>query len=237
MESASQSARARVRRELTAEIKAAASVALARDGAVGLSLRGVARDVGMSPSALYRYFASRDELLTELIIDAYHSLADQMEGAATADAPFDRWVAVARALRCWAFARPHEWALLYGSPVPGYHAPERTVPAALRVPRALADVVEAAQAADQVGWGGDARPPADALASVAPIGPGLPTTLPPDLMVAVIVAWEQLAGAVSLDLFGHFAGGLTDPQAVFDYVASATAQRVGLGPRVPLNQP
>src|SRR5215475_8600094 len=115
------SIRARVRAEMTDEIKAVARRHLETDGA-NLSLRAVARDMGMVSSALYRYFASRDELLTALIIDAYNALGATVEGAdgAVSDrADFrGRWMASARSIRGWALARPAEYALLYGSPVP-----------------------------------------------------------------------------------------------------------------------
>src|SRR4051794_28037885 len=111
--------RARVRAEMTAEIKAAARRHLATDGA-NLSLRAIARDLGMVSSALYRYFASRDELLTALIIDAYNDLGEVAERADAAvtdrtDAR-SRWMTVAHALRGWALTNPAEYALLYGTP-------------------------------------------------------------------------------------------------------------------------
>jgi AcrR family transcriptional regulator len=233
MATPSQSARARVRSELTAEIRSAASAALAQDGAAALSLRGVARQVGMAPSALYRYFAGRDELLTELIIDAYNSLADDMERASTAsDEPSARWRSVAWAMRRWAFERPHEWALLYGSPVPGYHAPERTVPAAGRVPRVLIGVVETALAAGGLGEGSDPPVSAAAQLAVEPMLAELPTSLSSRAAIGVLAGWEQLSGAISLELFGHFAGALGDPEAVYDYIVGATAVRIGLSPAV-----
>jgi AcrR family transcriptional regulator len=200
---------------------------------VGLSLRGVARQLEMAPSALYRYFASRDELLTELIVDAYHSLADAMESAvARAADDLERWMAAMHAMRRWAFERPHEWALLYGSPVPGYHAPERTVPAAVRIPLVFSGIVEAAAAAGHLSEGSDPQPSAQACAGVALIGEALPTTLSAAVIVRVLVGWEQVAGAISLELFGHFSGGLSDPDAVFQHVAYATAIRNGLPPAV-----
>src|SRR5260370_20631084 len=131
------SIRARVRAEMIEDIKAIARRHLEPDGA-NLSLRAVARDVGMVSSALYRYFASRDELLTALILDAYNSLADAVEAA---DASVtdrtrlrDRWLASARAVRSWALTTPAEYPLLYGSPVPGYAAPQETAARALRTP-------------------------------------------------------------------------------------------------------
>src|SRR5919206_353118 len=127
-------ARERVRAELTAEITEAARRQLAEVGAAALSLRAVARELGMASSALYRYFPSRDELLTRLIIDGYDALGEAAEQADDGSAPpADRWLAVCRAVRAWARAHPQEYALLYGSPVPGYRAPQDTVPAAARV--------------------------------------------------------------------------------------------------------
>ena len=120
---------------MTDEIKAIARQHLASDGA-NLSLRAVARDLGVVSSAIYRYFASRDDLLTALILDAYNALGTAVEAADAAVADADdlagRWLAVCHAVRDWALAAPHEYALIYGSPVPGYQAPQDTVPAATR---------------------------------------------------------------------------------------------------------
>src|SRR5256714_2079201 len=124
------SIRARVGAGMIDGLKSGPRPHLAADGA-NLWLRAVARDMGMVSSALYRYFASRDELLTALILDAYNAMG---EAAERADAGVTertdlagRWFAVARALRAWALERPHEYALIYGSPVPGYAAPTDTV--------------------------------------------------------------------------------------------------------------
>jgi AcrR family transcriptional regulator len=136
--SAGRTARERARAELTREIKQEARRQLAAHGAQGLSLRAVARELGMVSSALYRYFPSRDELLTALIIDAYDALGDTAEAADAGQPPADirgRWEATCRAVRDWALAHPHEYALIYGSPVPGYRAPQATVAPATRVAR------------------------------------------------------------------------------------------------------
>src|SRR4051812_19899570 len=147
--STAQGARARARIEVTAAIKDEARRQLAAEGAAKLSLRAVARELGMVSSALYRYFASRDDLLTALIVDAYAAVGAAAEAAlakaeAEAAPPLDRWVAVCRAVRHWALARPQEYALIYGSPVPGYTAPMDTVGPASRVGLALISVAEAA---------------------------------------------------------------------------------------------
>jgi len=114
---ASRTARERVRAELTREITEVARGQLATEGAGGLSLRAVARDMGMVSSAIYRYFPSRDDLLTALIVDGYNAIGEVAEQADAASPAGDypgRWLAVGRAVRDWALAHPHEYALVYG---------------------------------------------------------------------------------------------------------------------------
>ena len=116
--------RAQARAAMTADIKRIARSHLAEHGADGLSLRAVARDLGVVSSAVYRYVASRDELLTLLIIDAYDAVGEAAERAAADDGAGAeaRWVRTCCALRSWAVAHPHDYALVYGSParVRGY---------------------------------------------------------------------------------------------------------------------
>src|ERR1700757_4132856 len=132
-------ARERARAELTREIKEEARRQLAAAGADALSLRAVARELGMVSSALYRYYPGRDELLTALIIDAYDALGEVAERAISSAGGSGRarWIAACRAVRDWARSNPHEYALIYGSPVPGYRAPEATIGPAARGPLAL----------------------------------------------------------------------------------------------------
>ena len=137
------SLRARVRSEMSQEIKAVARRHLATDGA-NLSLRAVARDMDIVASALYRYFPSRDALLTALIIDAYDAVAaaaTEADSAVPRDDLRGRWLAVCRAVRTWAIANPAEYGLIYGAPVPGYAAPPDTVKPAARVILLLIDIV------------------------------------------------------------------------------------------------
>lgn len=146
---ASQTARQLARAELTRAIKEAATRQLAETGAAALSLRAVARDLGLASSALYRYFPSRDALLTVLIVDAFNAVGAAAESGAAAAAPADpgaRWLAACRAVRQWALAHPHEFALVYGSPVPGYRAPIDTIDPATRVTRLMAGLVVEAHA-------------------------------------------------------------------------------------------
>ncbi|MFB9361477.1 TetR/AcrR family transcriptional regulator [Actinoplanes nipponensis] len=194
------SIRARVRAEMTDEIKTVARRHLATDGA-NLSLRAVARDLGMASSAVYRYFASRDELLTAMIIDAYDALGGTVEAAVSGTGFPDRFLGVCHAVRDWALANPHEWALIYGSPVPGYQAPTDTVGPAIRVILVIGRIVGEASAAGEVPagepiggrLGDDLRYVAERAA------PGTP----PQLVARAIAAWIHLCGAVSAELFGQ----------------------------------
>src|SRR5207247_659822 len=103
---------------------------IASEGAAGLSLRAAARELGMVSSAVYRYFPSRDDLLTALIIDGYNAIgaaAEQADAACRRGDHRGRWLSACRSVRDWALAHPHEYSLVYGSPVPGYRAPEQTI--------------------------------------------------------------------------------------------------------------
>jgi AcrR family transcriptional regulator len=225
-------ARARVRAQLTEEIKDAARAELAVAGSSGLSLRAVARRVDMVPSALYRYFDSRDALLTALIVDAYSSLATAVTAAAdpAGRSPRRRWLRVGHAVRDWAWAHPHEWALIYGSPVPGYQAPQETIVPALELVRVLAAILTPLY---------DSAPAKATPAVDIPVGRELGRWLAlvrdpylrdlPDAVTALAVtAYVHLLGAVSLELFGQFGPDATPAPAMFDYGLRVTAALLGL---------
>ncbi len=222
-------ARERVRAELTAEITAAARRQLAAVGAAGLSLRAVARELGMVSSALYRYFPSRDELLTRLIIDGYDALGAAAEAADDpAAGPRERWMAVCRAVRDWARAHPHEYALLYGSPVPGYQAPPDTVPAASRVGVVLGRILgDAARSGALPDADGERDPSLLSDATVAVLGGDHPA-LDETVRVRALLAWSALYGTVSFELFGHFVGSVEDADRYFDRAMGELASLIGL---------
>ena len=230
-----QTARERVRSELTAEIKDAARRQLAAEGAAALSLRAVARDLGMVSSALYRYFPSRDALLTALIIDAYASLgsaAEQAEAAVRGRDVLSRWMAVGRAVRLWALTNPHEYALVFGSPVPGYAAPQDTVVQASRVPALLSALMPDVMAGGAYGPAGRAEGrvavPRRVHRALAPVRETLPAMVPDDLVVAGLMAWTYLFGAVSFEVFGHRTGVISDPGAFFEFELLRIAELLGL---------
>ena len=225
-ESASRTARERARTELTREIKEEARRQLAAHGAQGLSLRAVARELGMVSSALYRYFPSRDELLTALIIDAYDALAAAAE-AASAGPPDarGRWRAACGAVRDWARAHPHEYALIYGSPVPGYQAPQATVASAVRVARVLGGLLAGASTARD--GAGPPLPPVlgeQATTVAEAIAPGVPGPV----IVRGLIAWTQLFGMISFELFGQFVGSLDPADEFFGYTVEQMADFAGI---------
>src|SRR6476620_2108040 len=223
------SARERVRAELTAEITDAARRQLAEVGAAALSLRAVARDVGMVSSAVYRYFPSRDDLLTRLIIDGYDDLGAAAEAAdVPAAPPIERWLAVCRAVRAWALAHPHEYALLYGSPVPGYQAPKDTVPAASRVGVVLGRILgEAAHAGLLPDGSGERDPGLVSDDAVAVLGGDHPA-LDDAVRMRGLLAWSALFGTISFELFGHFVGSVEDGDRYFIRVMTDLAHLIGL---------
>ena len=142
-------ARERTRAEITRQILDTARRHLATEGAPGLSLRAIARELGASSSAVYRYVASRDELLTRLIVAACDALGAAAEAQEAAVARADlagRWSAVCGAVRDWALANPNEYALIYGTPVPGYTAPPATIAPAARVSSVLLGILTDAAA-------------------------------------------------------------------------------------------
>jgi len=222
--------RVRARVELTGQIKDVARRQLAEAGSAGLSLRAVAREVGMVSSAVYRYFPSRDELLTALIVDAYTAIGEHVEAAEAGIRRTDlagRWLAVCRATRGWAIEHPHEYALIFGSPVPGYQAPIDTIDPAARIPLLLLAILTAAAA--------DGRAPM--------LRAAIPRTLHPDLkrlreqvapglpdryLARAVLAWSQLIGLISFELFGHLHNVITDYPAHFDFQMRSVGQELGL---------
>lgn len=222
-----------MRAEMTSEIKQTARRHLAAKGAPNLSLRAVARDVGIVSSAIYRYFASRDDLLTSLIIDAYDALGVAVEAAESTVQRSDlvgRYNATCHAVRRWALAHPHEYALTYGSPVPGYVAPNETVGPASRVVRVLLGIV-----IDGVG-AGIVRPlPGDWLSppvqrEMARIVTVTEANIPPTVMARSMFVWGALFGVVNFEVFGRIDTIIEDKDAWFEHQVLVTARHVGLRP-------
>jgi AcrR family transcriptional regulator len=222
------SARQRVHQAVRADIVAEARRQLAQAGAASLSLRAVARDLGMAPSAMYRYFASRDELLTALIVDAYDAMGVVAEQAANSGAAAaQRFTSVCRAIRGWALEHPHEYALLYGTPVPGYRAPELTVDPASRVTGVLVGIVRDAQ---QAGDLDPAKIPAlsEAMAAQAqPVAQAVMPGMPLPVVARSLVVWGFLFGQISFELFGRMEGIISNADVLFDFAVATMLDMLG----------
>lgn len=221
-------ARDRVRAELTREIKEAARQQLLDSGPAGLSLRAVARELGMASSAVYRYFPSRDALLTALIVDSYDSLGSAAENAERRVDRADlagRWLAVCRAVREWAIASPHEYALIYGSPVPGYAAPPDTIGPASRVADLLIALLVDIGRAGARARADTTDVPEPVRAALSPVRAAIPGEVSDDLLVRGLMAWTHVFGAVSFELFGQRQNVIGDYAVYFDYEMA----RVGTG--------
>ncbi|MEV6772130.1 TetR/AcrR family transcriptional regulator [Nocardia sp. NPDC051030] len=225
---APRTARERARAEITREITDAARRQLAESGAPALSLRAIARELGMVSSALYRYFPSRDDLLTALIIEAYDAIGAAVEKAAgAAQTPRAQWREVSKAVRAWAIAHPHEYALVYGSPVPGYQAPEATVAHAARVPIVALGIVRQAWENGTLDVTAETLAPELAAQSggiAAQVAPGVPEVA----VARTVLAWTQLFGAVTFELFGQLKNSMDPAEPFFDYYVESMADFIGL---------
>lgn len=208
--------RERYRAQVRTEIKERAWEQIATAGASALSLNAIAKRMGMSGPALYRYFDSRDELITELVRDAYRSLADVFRAAAGVGTDV---TTLAHALRGWALADPQRYFLIYGTPVPGYHAPDDITAIASEI---MAILLEACSALPS---DGPATPFDAHLEGHRDWADGHPA--PPAALHRALSFWTRLHGALSLELAGHFTGMGFDPAQLF----AAELDDLAAGPR------
>ncbi|MCB0920205.1 MAG: TetR/AcrR family transcriptional regulator [Actinobacteria bacterium] len=208
--------RARNRAAIMEAIEKSANEQLLEVGPSELSVRAIARDLGMASSAIYRYVSSRDELLTLLIVSAFNDMGESVEQRVERIRdPRKRWRAIGLASREWALAQPQRYALIYGSPVPGYAAPTDTVAPATRIPALLVGILQEA----------------DVQADVAAYHPRVGRSLAPSLstinqwaqmstrrfndaaFALGVMAWTHIIGAISFELFGHRHNVVGDSEA------------------------
>lgn len=229
--------RERARAQTMADIVDIGREHLGSEGAAALSLRAVARDLGVVSSAVYRYVQNRDELLTLLVVDAYNELGGEVEKAIAAVHGADckgQFRALGRAVRNWALREPARYALLFGSPVPGYHAPaEQTTAPGTRVIVALTTIFTRAYQA------GELHPETGIDRSEAPTGAlsrdiqavrkEMELDLPDDLLARGVLVWAALFGAVNFEVFGQYGPNtFTDPGELFELHLSSLAGLIGL---------
>ncbi|SHN25600.1 TetR/AcrR family transcriptional regulator [Cryptosporangium aurantiacum] len=198
--------RERYREQTREEAKAVALRQLAESGTGGLSLNAIAREIGLSGPALYRYFANRDALLTALVLDGFTAVGDVLDQAAAdaADEPPEaRLRAVLGAFRAWSIAEPHRYQLLFGTPVPAYRAPDVTIAAAARmftaVLRTMVDVAAERDRADPT-----RTPPAPTPLDEQLVLWYADSSVPPHLVRATVIGWSRLHGVLSLEIQGAF---------------------------------
>jgi AcrR family transcriptional regulator len=225
--------RERVRQATMEEIKAVARAQMAAEGTAGVTLRAIAREMGMTAPALYRYFGSRDELVTALVTDAYDALADAMEAAVDGVAPgdhADRVRAAFGAFRAWGLEHPTEFALIFGSPIPGYVAPETTRPAGTRYTNLLAGLLAEAYAAGALDPARiDLRVPPELASQLEQARLREAFGGAPVPVVALgLSAWTRLHGLVTLEVFGHLAQAFGDGAALFAQELESIIRQSGL---------
>lgn len=184
--------RERYRAQVRGEIKEHAWAQIAEAGASALSLNAIAKTMGLSGPALYRYFANRDELITDLVTDAYRQLADAFR-AAVGEKGSDPAV-IAHAMRDWALAYPQRWFLIYGTPIPGYHAPDSTTEIARELMGMLLDALAGHDPGPVTGFDEHLDAHRDWARSDAPAG----------TLHAALSLWARLHGVISLEIAGHF---------------------------------
>jgi AcrR family transcriptional regulator len=228
---ASTGTRARARAQTIEDLKRVAREHLATDGA-DLSLRSVARELGMVSSAVYRYFESRDALLTALIIDAYDDLGVATEQAEAACRRTDlrgRWQATSHAIRDWSLANRAEYALLYGTPVPGYSAPEDTIGPASRTVVVMTGILRDGSDRGVLAPLPHERLPSPTRSDLEGITtlPGF-EGVPPALLARGMGAWAALFGLISFELFGRLTNAVHDYDAWFDYQLRLLTRELGL---------
>jgi AcrR family transcriptional regulator len=228
-----QTRRERLREATREEIKNIARQQIAEHGAPALSLRAIATEMGLTPPALYRYFDSRDALVTALIVDAYHSLADALETAAPSVPPGDyrsHLLAVTLAYRDWALSYPQDYALVFGTPIPGYQGPvEIIVPAASRSMDIFLTLLEAAWQAGQLNLQPEdvqLSPELHALLEGWQQRYDLTPATP--ILHLALAAWGQMHGLVTLELFHHLQPMVSDPGELYRFEMAAFLKRIGL---------
>jgi AcrR family transcriptional regulator len=247
--------RARYREQTRGEIKEIALRQLAEGGISSVALTRIAKELGLSGPALYRYFASRDDLLNALIRDAYDDAAQAIRAAADGAAgqsPRARLQSLAGAYRAWAVAHPHRYLLIAGTPLPDYTAPADTVqraravlgpflavfthgeptPAVLTLVRELRDWArnEPEIAAWVAEWVAESRKPSDADAEGADTGVGIDVGADDagHALAGAILAWSRMHGTVSLEVAGQFTGMGHDPRTLFEANINTLADAFGL---------
>ncbi|MFF9345280.1 MULTISPECIES: TetR/AcrR family transcriptional regulator [unclassified Streptomyces] len=210
--------RERLRAETAREIKTIARKQLAEQGAAAISLRAIAREMGMTAGAIYSYFGTRDALITELISDVYSAFTDRQQAALAAlpaDAVAERILVFGEQYRNWAVSRPEEFQLVYGAPVPGYQPSEGggVADAERRACAFFGELVAAAwsdatRSGQDFAWSDFGEEFAAAFRAEHP-------GLPPAAAGVALRVWGRMHGLVSLEVYGHLTPQSANPEALY----------------------
>jgi AcrR family transcriptional regulator len=222
---------------LTADrIKDAAWAEMARYGTAGLSLRGIARHLGVTAPAIYNYFARLEDLITALIVDAFTGLAEAMEAAEATvaeDRPYEKILGLCLAYRAWAMQHRIHFQLIGGNPIPGYHAPEEvTIPLARRPFLGMFRWFMRAHQA------GELIIPAEYQAVPQMMAEGVAAwrmlsgiEVPDPLMGLLMSGWARIYGLTLLEMFHHLQPLVGDCATLYRYEMIAFLQQMGLRPQ------
>ena len=227
------SRRERLRENTIEEIKSTARRQMAESGTTAVSLNAIARAMEISTPGLYRYFASRDDLVTALIADTYNDLADALEAAAIkipGEAYYERMMATVLAYREWALAHRVDFTLIYGNPIPGYHAPvEVTTPAAQRGFAAILRILTEADQAGALRPAAEYRQlPPELRPAFQPIDGQPAPTVPETVLYFGLVGWTRIHGMLMLELFNHIQPLMNNTTAFYQYEMKNLLNSVGL---------
>jgi AcrR family transcriptional regulator len=213
--------REKQRQATLTEIKTLARQQMQAEGTAAISLRGIARSMGVTVTALYRYYASRDDLITALITDAFNALADTLEAAAGAN-PDAAYIEQARqvllAYRRWAIEHPVDFQLIYGNPIPAYHAPrEVTVPAVVRGYAIMLSTLAKAVESGEAQLARSTAPPSAVAEKIQQMIVESGYGVTPEVFYAGIAVWTRLHGIIMLELFNHLQPVLGDVEVFYQH--------------------
>ncbi|MFZ5881582.1 MAG: TetR/AcrR family transcriptional regulator [Chloroflexota bacterium] len=227
-----QTRRERNRLSTIDEIKSTAWRQVGELGAASLSLRAIAREMGMTAPGLYRYYADRDALVTALLIDAFDSFSAALESArdaCPADDHAGRFLAIGRAYFQWGAANPQKYLFLFGTPIPGYQFSGEVGPSAQRSFLVLQGVLGEAAAAGKLSGADSALGlPTSLQSQYEMLGQyGMPYT--PEVTHLALIVWAVIHGITSLHLYNYLDGFLGGQLPSFvDHELETLAQRLGL---------
>jgi AcrR family transcriptional regulator len=215
------------------EIKAVARKLMGQHGTAGISMRGIAGEMGIKAPGLYYYFDNRDALITALILDAFNALADALEEArdgAAGESVEKRLMAVLKMYRTWALAHPVDFQLIYGNPIPGYEAPrEVTLPAVVRGFRLIVGLITEAVK------GGEWMPLPQFESVPAELGAHLEAMVERDgydvsllALYLAVVGWSRIHGIIMLELFDHIQPVVGDSDAFYRVQVEDMLREMGI---------